>query len=110
MLFTPRDLEGALARAIRYWTANMRFKTPFDRGATPVSLAVYEGFIPSYQAGPSAIQQGPKAPSVAVRVPSGHYRRMDGDATVNIAILTWDDNLERTGYMDVLNIIDRIIN
>jgi hypothetical protein len=99
-----------MAKAIRVWTANMRFKSPTDRGAVPVPISVFVGNIPSYQAGPTAVQQTPKAPSIAVKVSSGHYRRLDGDATINMAILTWDDAIGRTGYTDVLNIINRIAN
>jgi hypothetical protein len=109
VLFTPNDLEGALVQQLQIWTADMRFKSPHDRGAVPVPIGVYLGYIPSNQAGPPAIQQQPKAPSIAVRVSSGRYRRLDGDATVNFAILTWDDNLNRHGYMDVQNIINRIV-
>ena len=110
MLFTIRDLEGALVEAIQTWTADMRFKSPTDRGANPVGISVFQGYIPSFQSGPTAIEQTPKAPSIAVKVSSGHYRRMEGDATINMAILIWDDNLERTGYLDVLNIVNRLAN
>ncbi len=110
MLFTASDLEYALVKAIKIWTADMRFKSPTDRGAVPVPISVFTGLIPSYQAGPTAVQQTPKAPSIAVKVSSGHYRRLDGDATVNMAILTWDDDLARSGYRDVLNIINRLAN
>ncbi len=73
-------------------------------------ISVFQGYIPSFQAGPTAVEQTPKAPSIAVKVSSGHYRRLDGDATVNMAILCWDDTLSRPGYMDVLNIINRLAN
>jgi hypothetical protein len=110
VFFTAADLERELAKAIVIWTADMRFKSPTDRGAVPVPISVFIGHIPSFQSGPTAVQQTPKAPSIAVKVSSGHYRRMDGDATINMAILTWDDAIERTGYTDVLNIINRLSN
>lgn len=87
----------------------MRLKSPVDRGAVPVPVSIFTGAIPSYQAGPPAIQQQPKAPSIAVRCTNGFYRRLDGVAHVAFAILTFDDDLERQGYKDVQNIINRIV-
>jgi hypothetical protein len=107
--FTPLDLEGVLVQQVSIWTQDMTFKSPIDRGSVPVPLEVVQGFIQSFQAGPTAVQQQPKAPSVAIRCTNGFYRRIDGVAHVNFSILTFDDNLQRVGYMDVQNIINRIV-
>jgi hypothetical protein len=107
--FTPNDLEQVLADNLKIWLADIRLKSPVDRGATPTPISVYQGYIPSAQAGPPAIKYMPKAPAVAVRCTGGFYRRVDGVAHVNFAILTFDDDLLRQGYADVQNIINRII-
>ena len=86
----------------------MPFKNPQDRNGPLVGLSVYQGFIPSVQAGPQQGPPLPKAPSVAVAVKKGFYRREEGIATVNCAILTFDDDLSRRGRIDVHNIINRI--
>ncbi len=106
---TVLDLERAIVKAVAIWTADMQFKSPADRGAVPVNLSVYRGHIPSFQTGPSLPSQ-PKAPSVAIRATHGIYRREEGEADVNFAILTFDDSTDRQGYQDVMNIINRISN
>lgn len=87
----------------------MIFKNPVDRGQTRIGLSVYQGMIPSIQAGPTSAPRMPKAPSVAVAIKKGFYRRLDGEVHANIAILCWDDDNNRQGRIDVHNIINRIV-
>ncbi len=86
MLFTPLDCERALSKRISWYTQDMIFRNPQERIALP------------------------KAPSVAVKAGHGQYIRLDGWVTMMIKILTWDDNLNRNGYRDTLNIVNRIIS
>jgi hypothetical protein len=86
----------------------MIFKNSHDRNGALIGLSVYQGFIPSTYAGPTQGPPLPKAPSVSVCVKKGFYRRLDGIATVNCAILTFDDDPSRKGRIDVHNIINRI--
>jgi hypothetical protein len=109
--FTPLDLERALVQEVTAWINNppILCRDPYNPEDAPVPPTVYQGRIPSLQAGP---QETPtyKAPSIAVCCTRMRYRRESGIATVTFAILTWNDQLDRRGYMDVSNIINRIIS
>jgi hypothetical protein len=109
MNFTPTDLERLLVQEVTTWTQDMLFKNPQDRGKVPVGLSVYQGHIPSYQAGPRSEKTLPKAPSVSIKTSSARYARKDGVCTISFLIVTWDDNNNRRGYIDVSNIINRIV-
>jgi hypothetical protein len=108
--FTPLDLERSLVRIVSGWVNDppILCRDPYDPEAPPVPPTVYQGRIPSLQAGP---QETPtyKAPSIAICCTKTRYKRESGVATVNFAILTWNDGLDRKGYMDVSNIINRIV-
>jgi hypothetical protein len=111
MNFTPVDLERALCQNVSLWTKDMLFKNPQDPKAKhgPVGLNVYQGHIPSYQAGPRSEAVLPKAPSCAIKTLNFSYKRLDGICTINFLIVTWDDALTRRGYIDVQNIMNRIV-
>jgi hypothetical protein len=108
--FTPLDLERALVQAVTEWVTDppILCRDPYNPEAPALPPTVYQGRIPSLQAGP---QETPtyKAPSIAVCCTRTRYKREAGVATVTFAILTWDDDLSRKGYQDVSNIINRII-
>jgi hypothetical protein len=104
---TPFDLERCLVTEIRKWVTDYRLKSPIDRGAVPVPIEVVQGFIPSYYAGPQAGED--KAPVIAVRATSGFHLRLAGKCTVNILILTWDDDPSRQGYGDCSNLMNRMV-
>ena len=104
---TPLDCERVLTRAISEWVVDYRLKSPIDRGAIPIPIQVVQGFAPSFYAGPEAPDQD-KAPVIAVRATQGHYGKASGKCEVNIMILTWDDDPNRQGYMDVSNLMTRI--
>jgi hypothetical protein len=105
---TPLDLERLLAQAIASWVPNFRLKSPIDRGAVPVPITVVAGFVPSYYAGPEEGDQD-KAPVISVRCTSGFYLRERGKVIANVMILCWDDDVNRLGYRDCLNIANHII-
>ena len=109
MEFTPVDLERALVKNTAIWTKDMLFKSPLDRGVTPVSLSIYQGHIPSHQAGPRAHSEHPKVPAMAIKTATGMYRRLDAVITIYFLIVTWDDNPNRRGYIDTHNVINRVI-
>jgi hypothetical protein len=104
---TPLDLERCLHASISEWVRDYRLKSPIDRGAVPVAIDVVQGFVPSFYAGPEAPDQD-KAPVIAVRATQGYYLRGEGKCEVNVMILTWDDDPNRQGYMDVQNLMARI--
>ena len=109
LAFTCLDLEAALVQRVTEWVADIQLKSPFDRGQVLVPLQVFQGAIPSHQTGPEAPMQA-KAPAVAIRCSSASWVRQVGEACINFAILTWDDNLNRQGYQDILNIANRIVS
>jgi hypothetical protein len=104
---TPLDLERCLVEEISEWVSDYRLKSPIDRGAIGVPITVVQGFVPSYYAGPEAPEQD-KAPVIAVRATQGFYLRASGKCEVNIMIMTWDDDVNRQGYMDVSNLMTNI--
>lgn len=111
MYFTPSDLELALVEEVSSWAADMRFRNPEDpRNQNGVPLSVYQGHIPSYAAGPKErAKLQPKAPSVAIKASHFEYERLKGWCEITFLILTWDDNINRLGYKDNLNLMNRII-
>jgi len=104
---TPLDLEHCMFKSITEWVVDYRLKSPIDRGAVPVPVQVVQGFVPSFYAGPEAPDQD-KAPVIAVRATQGYYQKQSGKCEVNIMIMTWDDDPNRQGYMDVSNLMTRI--
>jgi len=108
--FTPLDLERALVQDVTSWVNNppILCRNPYDPTGPHIPPTVYQGRIPSVQAGPTTTPTY-KAPSIAIGCTSMHYKREKGEGTVCLAILTWDDDLSRNGYADVSNIINRII-
>ena len=112
--FTPLDLERAAMQAVTIWVNNppILCRNPYDPTGGPVVPTVYQGRIPSAEAGPDNPESGPplyKAPSIAVCCYATAYKRESGIGTLHFAILTWDDDLTRNGYEDVSNIINRIV-
>lgn len=102
MYYTFSDVERAAVYAARVWVKDMYFKSPLDSGAVPVPMSVYEGHVPMYQAGDMG--SAPKAPSIAVRAQSVTWTHEYGQCHLNFAILTWNDDLNRSGYRDVQNV------
>jgi hypothetical protein len=99
-------LERAAVAVTRIWIQDMYFKSPFDLGAVPVQCSVYEGHVPMLQV--SDENSVPKAPSIAVRVQNASWKREHGEAQLNWAIITWNDDLSRIGFRDVENLAWRI--
>jgi hypothetical protein len=108
MNFTILDCERCVAEAIKPWVQDFMLKSPADRGAVPIPIEVVQGFIPSYQAGPQLNGQN-KAPVIAVRISHGFYHRLKGDVAIDMIVLTWDDDLNRQGYRDAMNICQAIV-
>jgi hypothetical protein len=108
--FTALDLERAAVQAITGWVNNppILLRNPYDPEGPAIPPAVYQGRIPSVSSGPDNVPAY-KAPSIAVCCYSSVYKKVAGEASLHIAILTWDDDLTRNGYEDVSNIINRII-
>src|ERR1700756_2449265 len=106
--FTPLDLEMLLVAQLQQRLSvqiGETLKSPEDNGAVPVAPTVVQGFVPSFQAGTVELE---KAPVVAIRAIGGSFHRLEGETTVHIFILTWDDSLSREGYQDNLNIATAI--
>jgi hypothetical protein len=106
--FLPLDLERVLAQRLNVWLADFRLLSPEDNGAVPVPVQIVRGYVPSFQAGPQAEPQN-KAPVVAVRCVGGWHDRQEGATEVHFFILTWKKDLDRTGVLDVKNIVEKII-
>jgi hypothetical protein len=109
--FTPLDLERAAMQSITGWVNNppILVRNPYDPKGPPVVPTVYQGRIPSVDAGPENGLPLYKAPSIAVCCYAMSYKRESGVGTLHAAILTWDDDLTRNGYEDTANIINRLI-
>jgi hypothetical protein len=109
--FTPLDLERAAMQAVTGWINNppLLMRNPYDPTGPAIVPTVYQGRIPSVDAGPDNGVPLYKAPSIAVCCYSATYKREKGVGSLHLAILTWDDDLTRNGYEDVSNIINRII-
>jgi hypothetical protein len=106
--FTCLDLERALAADMRAWLRDVQLKSPEDKDAGLHPIGVIAGFVPSYYAGPEVGLQS-KAPYVSVRCTNATYQRIDGVATVEMVILTWDPDPSRAGYGDVSTIMSLIV-
>ncbi len=101
--FLPLDLERLLVRDVKVWVQDFELKSPEDRGAHPIPVQVVQGFVPSFQAGPKMPAQN-KAPVIAIRAVGGSYIRLKGECDIHFFILTWDDNPDRSGYRDSMNL------
>jgi hypothetical protein len=108
--WTPYDLERFLVDSVTGWVNDppILCRNPYDPSGPYIAPVVYQGRIPSVQAGPQS-ETTFKAPSVAICCTDFRYKRESGVATVSMPILTWDDDLSRNGYGDVHNIINRIV-
>ena len=110
MRFTLLDAEEVLTNYVKVWVQDFQLKSPVDRGVVPVGFDVIQGFLQSFQAGPKMPYQN-KAPSIAVRMSHGSIHRVhprETTVTLEIVVLTWDDDLSRQGYRDVANAIQAI--
>jgi hypothetical protein len=102
------ELEEALVEFIAQNTTELvRFKSN-EHTDEFVPPQVYRGFVGRDQVGALIPGDITKYPAVVVRAKMGVQAVDYEDVTVELIIGTFDDSLDQQGYLDCMNIVERI--
>lgn len=105
-------IEEVLVRKIEEWTKDVVLFTGEKNlqgeklTATP---DVHRGFLPIRMTGQIDESLPKSFPSITVQTARGHHDFKAGQSEVRILIACWDDSDDRSGYQDVVNLVQILI-
>ena len=102
-------IEDTIAKRIKEWTKNVVLFTG-AKGLQGEKLTstpnVYKGFLPIPMAGATNESLTKLFPHIIVQIVRGRYNFEAGQIDVCMFIGCWDDKDDRSGYQDVINLIE----
>jgi len=106
-------IEEAIVNSIKEWTKDVVLFTG-AKGLQGEKLTstphVHRGFLPILMTGEIDESLPKKFPHIVVQLAKGHYNFGVGQAEVRIMIGCWDDADDLSGYQDVVNLVQVLIN